>query len=212
MKKISILIALALIVTIGGVYATWNYENENSVAESHIHMGLNMAGYSAGLNAKGSIEMFYNGMSILVDDEDNNKQPEIKLTGEMIFIFTPYNNAAQTIKDNGIPMQFVLGQSGTMQFVPDGGTENVNIFKFVNNDPAQLTPTKITAGNATTLYPGHDLSAHIDGFAVRIQASDVTAKIQFGGTFTLSTLTLYHDFQKAMGGGQIGLTVSEKTN
>ena len=40
MKKLSVLIASLLCVTIGGVYATWYYATSNNVGDKHQHIGL----------------------------------------------------------------------------------------------------------------------------------------------------------------------------
>ena len=45
MKKIGLLVTLALIVTIGGVYAQWNYSGQTGINSSHEHLSSNMADY-----------------------------------------------------------------------------------------------------------------------------------------------------------------------
>lgn len=42
MKKIGLIIGMALCVTVGGVYATWTYTQNTDVAGEAVHMSMNL--------------------------------------------------------------------------------------------------------------------------------------------------------------------------
>ena len=42
MKKLGLLMAMALTVTVGGVYATWTYAKGTDVADETVNMTLNL--------------------------------------------------------------------------------------------------------------------------------------------------------------------------
>ncbi len=102
MKKLTILIALALIVTIGGVYATWNYANGTATkGEAYLDEVTKITEKVEGL-AKGKITVDSNTLAITIDDADNNHVAELIITGEITFKYTPAADVAQ------IPMQYTL--------------------------------------------------------------------------------------------------------
>ena len=116
MKKLSVLIALVLCVTIGGVYAAWNYSQGNT-ASVNVSREINMAQVVTN-GIKGTITATpQNNFAFLVDDIANDPDPDnegsfidIKYkavlvgTGDILINFTANPGADQTTKDNGIKM------------------------------------------------------------------------------------------------------------
>lgn len=116
MKKLSVLIALVLCVTIGGVYAAWNYSQGNT-ASVNVSREINMAQVVTN-GIKGTITATpQNNFAFLVDDIANDPDPDnvgsfidIKYkavlvgTGDILINFTESPGADQTTKDKGIKM------------------------------------------------------------------------------------------------------------
>lgn len=116
MKKLSVLIALVLCVTIGGVYAAWNY-SQGTTASVKVSREINMAQVVTN-GIKGTITATpENNFAFLVDDIPNDPDPDhegsfidIKYkavlvgTGDIKINFTANPGADQTTKDNGIKM------------------------------------------------------------------------------------------------------------
>lgn len=214
MKKISILIALALIVTIGGVYATWTYSEQDTVNHSHEHFRLNMVDYEDTSNSKGHITCIRNTVDLAIDEStETESKAVLLLTGDLLFIFSTYDNAADTVKANGIDMQFSFSTSEGSNMVYN----ETPIFKF--SQPAYVRTfassqiEKITNANATDSKWGQDLSAYISDattshFALLITNAELKEMITIN-EFSLPTVQSYHDFQEALGSGQIGITVDE---
>ena len=101
MKKLSLLIALALVVTIGGVYAAWNYAQGNT-ASVEITREINMAQVNTDSN-KGSISATPTNVSFLVDDA-GSYHTKLTGTGEFAITFAPSTGADATTISNGIKM------------------------------------------------------------------------------------------------------------
>ncbi|MBO5927446.1 MAG: hypothetical protein J6Q32_01160 [Clostridia bacterium] len=115
MKKLSVLIALVLCVTIGGVYAAWNY-SQGTTASVVVSREINMAQVVTN-GIKGTITATpENNFAFLVDDIANDTlnsdgtYTDIKYkavlvgTGDIKINFTANPGADQTTKDNGIKM------------------------------------------------------------------------------------------------------------
>lgn len=109
MKKISTIIALALILTISGVYAAWNYAQGTS-ASVEITREINMAQVNTKGN-KGTISASPSDFAFLVDDGytiDPGIYPDkytavLVGTGKLSITFTP-SDGADDSTDNGIKM------------------------------------------------------------------------------------------------------------
>ena len=101
MRKLSLLIALALIVTIGGVYAAWNYA-QGATASVEITREINMAQVNTNSN-KGSISVTPHDVAFLVDD-GGNYHTVLKGTGSFDVAFTASTGADATTVTNGIEM------------------------------------------------------------------------------------------------------------
>lgn len=116
MKKLSVLIALVLCVTIGGVYAAWNY-SQGDTASVNVSREINMAQVVTN-GTKGTITATpQNNFAFLVDDIANDPDPDnegsfidIKYkavlvgTGDIKINFTANPGADQTTKDYGVKM------------------------------------------------------------------------------------------------------------
>ena len=91
MKKLSILVALILCVTIGGVYATWTYPG-TSVAEYKIPLTHQMAGVEF-TGSAGVYQVKTNTLAYTIDQTAaDDYTPVMSLTGEVSFTFTAHEN------------------------------------------------------------------------------------------------------------------------
>ncbi len=227
MKKISILIALALIVTIGGVYATWNYQEQNAVNTDVQYFTANMDAYISQGNEKGNIRLLKNDMKITINDDYNgNTQvgeneagdyiPELEVTGYMIFVFAPFNKAAADVIANGVNLEFMLELSNAMTY------NGKNIFNvdgshtiIYSTDTLDQTNKLIKVDKndnlerLNTTY-GLSLTESDDGkFLAIINPADISEKISFTEDFHLTTLAAYHEFEEALGKGNFKITIGE---
>ena len=90
MKKLSILIALALILTVGGVYATWNYAQGSvpSVPKA-LDGSTKITDKVVDSKSKGNIYVDPSNLLIQIDDANNDHYAELTVTGSIKITFTP---------------------------------------------------------------------------------------------------------------------------
>ena len=204
MKKFTMLVALILCVTIGGVYATWTYQG-GEVQQLHQHFNVYMGAVDND-EAKGVLKTVMNALSIKLDDADNNYVAEAVVEGYIEFVFAPKSNASDTVRDEGIELAFALEQTNPA-FVFEGN----NIFTITGGTDDLGMGTKITAENAATLSAYNtDLSAHVGSFYYCIKASDLASMIA-----TDIYLPTYEDYQTVesilnTSQAKIGITINEK--
>lgn len=222
MKKLSTLIAIFLIATIGGVYATWNYSQGDVTSRTSYFDDITKITDKVVDNAKGEIVIAKNDLAITIDDSNNNHFAEWKLTGSLTVTFTPNAGADQTVKDNGIDLEWSLLTTNTGTGSTTWVYEGNKIF-FVKN-------------NVVTLAKGPEKKQADGSFVWTINASELTDKILFNVPTTvtnenldsyddknpisinevrdtqlkLETVAKYDAFKLALHSGVIGIRIAEK--
>lgn len=93
-KRVGLLAALAMCITVGGVYATWNYADTTGFVDREtISIGLTPIGSVTGE----SLEITANTLNFLIDDTDgNHKGDAIVATGS---ITVEYHAIANNYED-----------------------------------------------------------------------------------------------------------------
>ncbi len=105
-RKIALVSALATLVTVGGVYATWTF-SEGEVINASTTVNVAMTGVTT-TTEKGTLSVVVmndGGFTLAVDDSDNNHFPDILKTGVITVTFTPSATASKEIKEQGIDVQ-----------------------------------------------------------------------------------------------------------
>ena len=212
MKKLSLLVAILLIATVGSVYATWNYSQGDVVSKSSYFDEVTKITDKVVENAKGVIEITHNDLTITIDDSDNDHYAEWNLTGSITIKFTPNAGADSTVKENGVDLQWNLVTTNT-------GTGSTT---WVYGDPA----TKIFCVNTETVTlakESADKEAVPGSFVWTISAEELISKITFysnevdasknlvgtKSNLYLDTVAKYDAFKLALHSGTIGIVVAE---
>ena len=125
MKKLSILVALILCVTIGGVYAAWVYFDTNDVVDQHSEVVVELESaqvsgaigtYTINTNLKLKIDQ--------VDGSDHVAELEYYTADSspafLTVTFTPAPGAPKDVKDNGLQSYLKIATTTTMQYPADG--------------------------------------------------------------------------------------------
>ena len=207
MKKLSVLIALFLCVTIGGVYATWTYSGNVDVTDGEVEIKATIAG-SEYTGACGTYTVTSN---LILEVDQANDDHEAKLVfksnnNEAIYlkiVFKPSVDADKTVKENAIDSELYFTVSTPMQYKMDAdgnydanGTNVVDIFTFANPSDGEFTPnitwTKEANGTFTATY----------------DEAFLTSQISLTQTFVLDTKA-EHDAFKACLGGNIVARVTD---
>ena len=200
MKKLSLLIALMLCVTIGGVYATWSYAGTNDIADGFAEAKITIADVEY-TKANGTYSITSN-LVLTVDQTDvddhtaklvfssNDSQPiYLKVT------FTPALNAPAEIKNNAVPSELYFGTTTAMEYKMDAnGNYDANVatatpilkFKDVSDDDLDVNVTWTKQSDGTFIYT-------LDQTALEQQ-------IQLNADFVLDTKAEHDAFREALNG------------
>lgn len=202
MKKLSTLIAIILIATIGGVYATWNYagtttnigvqENKTITLEDAVLDG-----------AAGTFTLSHNINTIVITPVDQEtKEAQVFATytsgNAPVFTltFTPAPNAG-SIADYALTSYVYFGTENDYKWDWDKNpeTESTSLFKFPNASKAE--PYVINATNET----GGDYTwVEEDGkFTCTITFAKITEIIDFAQVLKLPEIDDYNALVSAFG-------------
>ena len=158
MKKIGLWMAALTAVTVGGVYATFDYANNFNFEKSG-EVTLDLAG-AVPKGAVGEFAVDTSGLVITIDSAQsvypNNyaalgydaHKPIMVATGSIKITFTPYANAETTVANNGIEASF--------SFAPATDIDTWTYTAVSEDDETVTTGTKIFtdfSDCAATIYP-----------------------------------------------------------
>lgn len=201
MKKLSLLLALMLVVTVGGVYATWSYAGTNDIADAYAEAKVTITdAVLTGANGTYAIE---SNLVLSVDQKNDDHEAELVFASnnsEAIYLkvtFTPSASASQTIKEEAVPSELYFGTTTDMTYKIDGeGNYDVNgtptkILKFKNESDgvfsANVTWTKQTDGS----------------FTYTLNEAELKEQIQLNRTFVLDIKGEHDAFREALNGNII---------
>ncbi len=200
MKKLSTIIALALVITIGGVYAAWNY-SQGTANGAVIERKLNMASIVS-TTSKGTITADTTGFTLLVDDDANDGKTHcavLNATGHIAVVFAANEGADASVAEEGIPMIAtitVTKAEDAEQVTPDGEDQAVDILAPAVDNVVEV---KRDADNDNDLKTGW------------IMATDIAQALVFcgGGDVYLNDLAENQAFAVKMAKYTIVITISE---
>ena len=181
MKKISLLLMLAVILTMGGVYAAWNYA-QGSVPPipKALDGQTKITDKVVDSNSKGNISVDVSNLSIQIDDANNDHYAELTVSGYIDITFTANKGADASVVENGIALKYALSCSG-LQYLEDH-IFNFSTAEVVLNEGA---PAKM----------------------VRIEADELGITLK--NDIYLPTVEDYDEFYTALHTGTLMITVSE---
>ena len=214
MKKLTSLMAIALCLIIGGVYATWSYA-QGSVS-ANFEVTAEMGNVSSEVKSKGSLEMPVT--YVKVEDDNNDHVAELVFSNDLVITFIPANGADQSVVDYGIKMQVNLAT----QIVDSGVTEwkynGIDVFTIEKSTlvSPQLTESDIEGGILTkTAVEGEVGSVTKDSVTGKFTWTITKAELNqaillYGGNeLKLDTRAEYDDFKEVLSDGKLTATVTE---
>ncbi len=182
MKKLSILVMLIVCVTVGGVYATWNYAQGKATDQTKYLDDSTVITDKVVSTAKGTISVDTSGLTVKIDDTNNDYTGELLIEGKIVVTFKANAGVSADVSNNGIKMQYALST-----------TDN---FQYVGNDIFNVDSTVQKLDAATKSF--------------EIDAATLEQLIKLN-TLTLATAEEYDAFKTALHSGAISITVSEVT-
>lgn len=203
-KSLSLLIALALLITIGGVYAAWIYA-ETPLTAVHGHIGSFGLANAVINNSKGTITVDASNAHLTIDQKaSNDYTATLTASGTITFTFSPsdvFKNSNPNLDEYTMNYSLTTDNASPMTFtVPDGTDDDKQLFRtFDTTITTEIVLQKNASGN----------------FVATINASDLIksdAPLIAINTFTLDTYKKYTDFSNKLGTfGNIGIQIAEKS-
>ncbi len=193
-KRVSLLVALILLVTVGGVYATWSYAATAGVSEVR-NKGVSLAPAKME-GSLGVYEVLFEEFSLTIDQTGvGDYSPTLKFTvanddGSLDFKFTPSNVASNELKEVGI--------DSSVSFSSTLAHEGQPIFQF----PQEIHIGTVGSGETYSWVKQPDGS-----FSCSIPNSALSTYIQLAYTEDLDTYAKYQAFEKSVA-GVISVTIS----
>lgn len=185
MKRLGAIIAIALVLTIGGVYATFSYANGGVVSSENESISKELAGMTD-TTAKGTITIKSNNFKIIVDDFNNNLHTAGRFENKTTINFTPAPLADADVRANGIKLKLTITVTGN-EYV-DGETT----YKLFNISEEALTGVTLNGG-----------AKIINDFEINFADYITVTEIY------LSTPEKYTAYSEAFNGTTITFTISE---
>ena len=185
MKRLGAIIAIALVLTIGGVYATFNYAQGGAVSLENETISKELEGMTT-TNAKGTITIKSNSFKITIDDLGGDLHTKGKFEGKTTINFKPATLADAEVRTNGIKLKLTITVTGNEY--DDGGTT----YKLFNISADALAGVTLNGGAKII----NDFEIN---FADYITVTDIY----------LSTPEKYTAYSEAFNGTTITFTISE---
>ncbi|MBQ6713953.1 MAG: hypothetical protein IJN15_00205 [Clostridia bacterium] len=191
MKRLSLIIALALCVTIGSVYATWVYNEHNDVADisGARTITLTEATFEGGL---GTYTVTAAGLQLKVDPKvGTTHTTSLQASGEIIVTFTPSQYASEEVKENAVLSTFAFSSSVDVANWKHGEQQ---IFTSVDSTKWDIDWTGTKQADGTFKYS--------------IPASKV-AECLILNEINLDTKSDYDAYTDSLKVGQINISISD---
>ena len=206
MKKFSILIAILLCVTIGGVYAAWMFADSTDaeLRTQTVTLGLTTsaeAGVYGSYTLTPSIETDPEGaFGLVVDDIDDGVTHNAVLVGKgyLTVTFTPNASATEAVRTGAVPTYWCL-QIGANASIDNWLYDGNKIFDTI--DGAWKTIDGVNASNWVASADGKSFTYTISG--------ETIANMIDMNEFTLETKTEYNAFASALTYTKITLYVND---
>ena len=198
MKKLSTLIAIALMLVIGSVYAAWSYA-QGTTASNEITREINMAQVNTDSN-KGSIAATPNNVAFLVDDVGEKDWVAVLVgTGDFKLEFIPAAGADSSLSTTGIKM------IATVTVVHTGDTAPTYTGVDKDDNAVTVVPLQAAADNVI------DITGNGRDGATLLTAADIVSALNFceGKSIKLPTKADNDKFHEVLKNYTIKIVVSE---
>lgn len=186
-KILSLLIAFAMLVTVGGVYATWTYTQATDVADEAINMSLNLSKVTY-TGTYGTYEIDQSGLTLIIDPKEGTTHTTaLYITGDLVINFTPNTYAPTNIKENGVASTYAFSLPNT-----NWKYESTNVVTLNHAGNHDVSWEKQSDGTFTFTISAQELAEHIS----------LTE-------FTLDTKVDYDAYNAVLGQGSVVVSVSD---
>ena len=194
MKKITALIMMAIMITVGGVYAAWVYDDGAPDAKTESALSIvvkapETSGKSGTLDIGALVE-------VAIDDIDDGEKYNAVLTceGSISITFKPSETAGADTKANGIHIKLTPVVESTATY--EGKT-------IIETTGAVCSPALNQSGDNLDTPDEREIGTYIkngDGsFVWTLNSADILSLLKIGD-FTLDTSAKHAEFTNALAG------------
>ena len=211
MKKLSVLIAMILCVTIGGVYAAWTYSSATAEITGSSSVGLNLsAATQAG--AAGSFAVTENVASLEISETsttDKTAVLDVRYTTEtdagvkISIEFVPAATANDTLKAKGVTTYVYIGTNDNIT-ITDKDLNEVALFNFEHGKDNAIVINEALAEGQQAEEGKYYWEDNGGTFICTIELS-LTDFVSLAN-FSLDNINDYEAFYAAMKGTKEGAT------
>ena len=193
MKKLGLIILMALVLTVGGVYATFNYA-QKEVQPVNATLNKSLATVNTE-TAKGTIETNVEGFLLKIDDTGNDLKTGLVAQGNVTVTFTPAKGADGSVVTDGVNLKLEISFTGNTY------TQNGVAYDVFKTTDKYNASTGVVLGTGTK----NDVNGKFEYTVELSQYFTVSA-------IPLPTLTDYNAFSgwfTTPGNAVVTITVSE---
>ena len=200
MKKVGILMSLATVLVVGGVYATWSY-GQGTAASATDELAVVMTAATVD-GTKGSFSVSTTTLKFEIGNK-GEYHPELRANGEVVVTFTPRLGADTSVVENGIDINWSISLS-------EGGQEN---WKYDSDfaDGADKLLFNVTSDSTRVAKTEANKNINPGSFVYSIPAATIASKIALNVTddFVLDTKAKYDSFNSYLDDYKFVITISE---
>ena len=194
MKKLSLLLALAMILTISGVYAVWTFTQSTDIMDINTASTLDMT-TATSIGTYGTYE-FENQLVMTIDPKEGTTHTTaLYITGTLTIKFTPNAYAPAEIKENGVESFF------THDLTNNNWTYDGTHIMTIDADQHTIAP--VNGASATKWTKNGDGT-----FSYTFTAEEIAAHIHLA-EIVLDTKAEYDAYDAVLGNGQIRFHISD---
>ena len=198
MKKLGLLMAMALTVTVGGVYATWTYTQNTDVADETVNTAMNLTGVAYS-GSYGTYSIDRSTLALKIDPlPGTTHTTALVIEGQIVITFTPNSVAPQEVKDEGVPTTIQFGLSNSDWKFDDDGEDEVAARDIIT----------LTHGGKKENIAWGEPDETTGVFTYTITAEELAKHLSLT-EFNLDTKAKYDAYSTALSLGNITLTVSD---
>lgn len=164
-KKLSLFLALAMLLTIGGVYAVWTFTQSTDIMDINTSSLMDM-GEATSIGTYGTYS-FDNQLSMVIDPaEGTNHTTALYVTGTLTITFKPNTYAPANIVKNGVTSYFSHERVSESEPQYNGTTiltVDTNRHTIGTTDSSEeIKWTKNDDGTFSVKFTAEEIAAHID--------------------------------------------------
>ena len=200
MKKMGLLMTLASVLVVGGVYATWSY-SQGEIASMSDEYSVVMTAETVN-GTKGTFNVSSSTVTFEIGNQ-GNYHPELRGNGEVEIAFTPSVGADTAVLENGIDVSWTLS-------VTDDGLTNWKYDSDFDGEADRLFFNLHNGVHTITKEEAYKVPQQ-GKFIYKISVSDILHCITLNveDDFVLDTKAKYDSFKSYLDDYKFVLTVTE---